>query len=205
MKRLTLHSRYGTNAAALCWAMYNIAQHPEVQTRLRAEIRSILGSSSTPVTTANMDAMKYLHCVVMENTRLYPSVPGSWREATETRVIAGQTIPKGTQIIISPFQMNRSKAFWGPDAEEFMPDRWEPERRQKGVEHCGGYMTYSVGHKACIGKEYSLRAMKAVLIALVGDFRFSYEGEDPMKSLVAGITLRPKGGLRLKVKMAEPW
>ena len=152
-----------------------------------------------------MDAMKYLHCFVMENARLYPSIHTTWRQAMRKTVINGVAIPKHTSITLSPFAMNRSQAVWGPDAEEFIPERWMPDRRKPGIEHNGGFLTYAVGPKACIGKEYSLRAIKAVIIGLVSEFEFSYEGEDPLNNLVPGLTLRPRGGLNVKVKMAEPW
>jgi cytochrome P450 len=196
---------YGTNAASLTWTLYSLATNPEIQDKLRAEIRSVRKSPHEPVTAAEMDAMKYLHCVTMESTRLYPSVPGTWREAVKDVVIEGVPIKRGTQTIISTLHMNRSKAVWGADAEKFVPERWEPERRIKGVEHDGRFLSYLIGHKACIGKEYSLRAIKTVMLGLIGDFEFSYEGPDPYESLVSGITMRPKGGLKLKVRPAPDW
>lgn len=33
----------------------------------------------------------------------------------------GSTIPAGCQVLYSPYVVNRSKSFWGPDAVEF---RW---------------------------------------------------------------------------------
>jgi hypothetical protein len=50
-----------------------------------------------------------------------------------------------------------------------------------------------------------LRAIKTVLIALVGTFEFNYDGPDPMENLVPGLTMRPRGGLTVEVKMASPW
>lgn len=196
---------YATNAAALIWAIYELAIHPDMQTRLREEIRSVLGSSKTPVTSTEMDAMKYLHCFVMENARMYPSISTSWRETKRTIDIQGTTIPAHTPIVIANYAINHSKAYWGEDADEFIPERWTAGRRKPGVEHNGGFQTYAVGPKSCIGKEYSLRAIKTVLIALVGTFEFNYDGPDPMENLVPGLTMRPRGGLTVEVKMASPW
>lgn len=150
-----------------------------------------------------MDAIKYLHWFVMEVTRLYPSIPNSWKQAMEDVTITGVKIPKGTQMIIPNFAINRSKAVWGPSADEFIPERWDPENRKPGMETNGSYLTFSIGPKACIGKEYALRALKAVLIGLVGSFDFQYDGEDPLNNLVPGLTLRPRGGLMVKVSIAK--
>lgn len=198
---------YGTNAASLTWALYNLAIHPGIQSKLRAEIRTILKSPDAQLTSAEMDAMKYLHCFTMENSRLFPSIPGTFRSTTRTTVIEDLTIPKGTAIIASTLAVNRSKDIWGGDAEEFKPERWADDERKKGVEHDGSFLTYLLGHKVCIGKEYSLRAVKSVIIALISEFEFSYAGRvgNPLDNLVNGITMRPKGGMKLMVKAAEKW
>ncbi|KAH8810771.1 cytochrome P450 [Xylogone sp. PMI_703] len=196
---------FGTNAASLIWAIYVLGTRPDIQTRLRNEIRSILKGPEDTVTSAEMDAMKYLHCFVMENSRMYPSIHTTWRQTQDTVVLDGVKFPKNTFFVIASLAINRSKAFWGPDADEFVPERWAPDRRKPGMEHNGSFMTYSVGPKSCIGKEYSLRAIKAVLIALVSEFKFEYQGKDPLKDLVPGLTLRPRDGLTVKVRKAEPW
>jgi cytochrome P450 len=176
-----------------------------MQTRMRNEIRHVMKSSKEVCTAQLMDAMKYLHWFVMENARFYPSIPGNWRECMRDTSVCGQNFAKGTQIIVPAYHVNRSKENWGEDAEEFVPERWAPERLRKGAEHDGSLMTYSVGHKSCIGKEYSLRAIKVVLIALIGNFEFQYDGPDPFKDLVPGITLRPRGGFRCMVTKASEW
>jgi cytochrome P450 len=165
----------------------------------------VMKSSKEGCTAQLMDSMKYLHWFVMENARFYPSIPGNWRECMRDTSVAGQTFAKGTQIIVPAYHVNRSKQNWGEDAEQFVPERWAPERLRKGVEHDGSLMTYSVGHKSCIGKEYSLRAIKIVLIALIGNFEFEYDGPNPCNDLVPGITLRPRGGFRCMVKKASEW
>lgn len=33
-------------------------------------------------------------------------------------------VPKGTGIIIGILACNRSRAIWGPDADEWKPERW---------------------------------------------------------------------------------
>ena len=41
-------------------------------------------------------------------------------------------IPPKTPIMTMPYLMQRNKALWGPDAEDFKPDRWfDPELQRK--------------------------------------------------------------------------
>ncbi|KAL1621656.1 hypothetical protein SLS56_009126 [Neofusicoccum ribis] len=194
---------FATNAASLIWAIYILATKPEVAQKLRAEIRKVIPDPTQPIASTDMDAIRYLHYFVMEVTRLYPSIPNSWKQAMKDVTINGVKIPKGTQMVIPSFAINRSRAVWGPSADEFIPERWDPENRKPGMETNGSYMTFMIGPKACIGKEYALRALKAILIGLAGSFEFGYDGEDPMKNLVPGLTLRPRGGLMVKLSLAK--
>ena len=34
-------------------------------------------------------------------------------------------VPKGTSVVISILASNRNRALWGPDADEWKPERWE--------------------------------------------------------------------------------
>lgn len=36
-------------------------------------------------------------------------------------------VPKGTTVMIANYSSNRNKAIWGPDAEEWKPERWMNE------------------------------------------------------------------------------
>ena len=47
------------------------------------------------------------------------------RQADKDDVVNGIKIPRGTHVFIAPGVMNFDKRAWGPDAEEFNPDRWD--------------------------------------------------------------------------------
>lgn len=38
--------------------------------------------------------------------------------------IGGVFFPEGTVLSVNPYVIMRSKEIWGPDADEFNPDRW---------------------------------------------------------------------------------
>lgn len=113
--------------------------------------------------------LPYLDAVCRETLRLYPPVsqlarttrspvimPLRWpiigKDGEEMREI---TIPEGTDVMISVFGANRDKAVWGPDAEEWKPERWmEPLPRSVGDAHLPGVyasmMTFLGGGRACM-------------------------------------------------------
>jgi cytochrome P450 len=39
----------------------------------------------------------------------------------------GKIIPKGATVMVAAFSVHRNKEYWGADADEFRPERFEPE------------------------------------------------------------------------------
>lgn len=118
------------------------------------------------------------------------------RVAAVTDEVNGITIPKGTNIFIPISAINSDKTVWGPDVDEFMPDRWEnlPKTVTKY-----NYLTFLQGPRSCIGRRFAEIEMKVLLIALIQRFRFDeiVKGRPVEKNIL--ITTRPKNGMHLKI------
>jgi cytochrome P450 len=122
-----LAAGHETTATASQWAIYELCRHPEIQGRLREEVRANLPSpddENATVSAEMLDRLPYLHAVCSETLRLHPPVRITRRETAKDTTILGQFIPKGSDIVICPLAINRSKAIWGEDAQEFNPERW---------------------------------------------------------------------------------
>lgn len=122
-----LAAGHETTASSMTWALLALCQHPEMQARLREEIRANLPSiedGSKAMSAEIMDRLPYLHAVCNEVLRVHPPVPLTRREAANDTTILGQFVPKGTDIILAPAAVNTSKELWGEDALEFNPERW---------------------------------------------------------------------------------
>ncbi|KAI5114800.1 hypothetical protein M0805_003828, partial [Coniferiporia weirii] len=81
---------------------------------------------------------------------------------------------KDTGILIPILALNRTKAIWGADADEFNPDRWEnlPEASKDIPGVWGNMMTFLGGARGCIGYRFALFEMKALLFTLLRTFEF---------------------------------
>ena len=69
--------------------------------------------------------------------RLYPIVQGTSRVALKDLILPegggddGKSpilVTKGTLVIFHIFAVHKRKDLWGPDADEFRPDRWQDEK-----------------------------------------------------------------------------
>lgn len=59
-------------------------------------------------------------------------------------------IKKGMGIVFSPYHMHRDPDTYGPDADEFRPERWEGhELKDVGL----GFMPFHGGPRICLGSK----------------------------------------------------
>ena len=200
-----LAAGHETTASALTWAVYCLCRNPDVQTRLRAEIRSELSDALQPHGTMNsteIDRLPYLNAVLQETMRIFPPVPLTLREAAHDTTIQGQFVPAGVTVVISPWAINTSKHLWGPDAREFNPERWlKPGAANSGgAESNYAIGTFLHGPRSCIGKDFAKAEFACLVAALVGRFELAFEDPDYVLGIQGGITASPKGGLRIRVK-----
>uniref|UniRef100_A0A0W0FP89 Cytochrome p450 n=1 Tax=Moniliophthora roreri TaxID=221103 RepID=A0A0W0FP89_MONRR len=174
-----------TTSTATTWALFALTSNIEAQTKLRQELLSV--PTEMP-SMEQLNALPYLDSVIREVLRMYPPVPETFRVALKDDVIPLNEpfkdkngvihhelrIKKGQHLVIPIMALNRGKEFWGEDANEFKPERWEhlPDAVSSIPGVTGHIMTFLGGAHACIGWRFSLMEMKALLFALVRSFEF---------------------------------
>ncbi|KAI0796907.1 cytochrome P450 [Abortiporus biennis] len=167
-----------TTAATITFLMYFLSQYPEVMRRLREEVLTVVGLTKRP-NLEDMKEMKYLRAVINETLRLYPPVPLNFRFSIRDTTVPNNEdstgvpffVPAGTGIMYSPFLMQRRKDYWGPDADEFDPDRFLDERAQKYLTpnpHI--FLPFGAGPRICLGQQFAYNEMIFVMIRLMQNF-----------------------------------
>jgi cytochrome P450 len=137
-------------------------KHAHIQEKLRKEIRANLPSpnSGIPIDADMIDRLPYLEAVSKESMRVYGPIPMIGRVAAVDTDICGVSIPKGTNVRVHPWAVNKAKNLWGEDAKEFKPERWlEGKDAANGGAETLAYLTFGHGPRGCIGrgKSFGLR------------------------------------------------
>ncbi|OJA08713.1 hypothetical protein AZE42_07090 [Rhizopogon vesiculosus] len=123
--RTILFAGHETTSNSVSWTLLELARQPEIQSRLRAEIReteaAVHARGDADFTIADFDAMPYTTAVIKEILRFSPVVYHIHRYASQDdilplsqpittrsgKVIHELPIPKGTRIVASIAAYNR--------------------------------------------------------------------------------------------------
>ena len=175
---------------------------------MREEILSFTPDRSCPPAKAKpiaIDGLQYLGAVINEALRLFPPVAVTVRVSVRDTAIAGEHIPKGTAITISPWAVNGAHEFWGEDALEFVPERWLNSSKTGGSTGNGNFsfMTFLHGPRSCIGERFARAELAFLTTAWVTKFETMLVDEGFMPDIQHGITVKPKDGLLVKVKLLD--
>ncbi|OAQ58804.1 n-alkane-inducible cytochrome P450 [Pochonia chlamydosporia 170] len=161
-----------TTACCLSWTFRLLVRHESSLVRLRNEIASVLGDSSSP-TRDQIQQMSYLSCVVKESLRLYPPVPLNNREAIRTTILPTGGGPngdrpimvrKGELVVFSQYVNSRRKNIYGDDANQFRHERWETgELASVGW----AYFPFNGGPRQCLGQDFALMEVCYTVVRLL--------------------------------------
>ncbi|OCH85955.1 cytochrome P450 monooxygenase pc-3 [Obba rivulosa] len=166
-----------TTAATLSFLVYLLSQHPDVLQRLRAEILQYVGPTRTPE-FSDFREMKFLRACINETLRLFPPVPGNVRAPNQATTLppiepGGKPfyIPAGATVPYSDMVMHRRKDLWGPDADQFDPDRFLDERLQKYLTpNPFIFVPFNAGPRICLGQQFAYNEMSFFMVKLLQAF-----------------------------------
>ncbi|KAJ5959470.1 uncharacterized protein N7479_006620 [Penicillium vulpinum] len=204
-----LGAGHETTASALQWAVYALCKNPNVQTRLRDEVRANLPSldDPTPISATAIDNLPYLNAVCNEVLRFYPSVPTTIRKAVRDTSIAGKHIPKDTTFTLSPHILNRMEELWGPDANKFNPDRFMGPGKANtgGAVNNYAFLTFLHGPRSCIGQGFAKAELACLIAATVGRFHMELKFPDAKLETREAATVSPRDGVLALLTPLEGW
>ena len=200
-----------TTSSTLSWCTYLLSLHPDIQTRVRDEVRAALPSPHTAdtISAQQIDSLPWLNAVCNETTRLYPTVPVTIRQVVSPTMLGGYNLPIGTEVLFSPWAINRSESLWGKEAGDFHPGRWINKdgtpNNTGGAPSNYALLTFLHGPRSCIGQGFARSELKCLLAAVVGRYEFSLAKEKETYFPAGLVTSKPDGGMWLNFNEVEGW
>ncbi|MFI1957261.1 cytochrome P450 [Streptomyces althioticus] len=163
-----------------------LTEHPELGDKIRDEVKSVVGDRR--VAFDDVRKLTYTANVVTETLRMYPAVWILTRRAVADTELGGYRIPKGADLIYSPFAIQRDRRSYERN-EDFDPDRWLPERSKDVPKYA--MSPFSVGNRKCPSDHFSMAELTLITAVVAHAYGFEHaSGSDPRPRI--GITLRPR-------------
>jgi len=181
-----------TTANALAWTWYLLAQNPAAEELMGYELEAVLGDR-TP-TPADYARLPYTEMVVAESMRLFPPAWAVSRLAIEDTMIGEWLVPRGAVVVAAQAVTHRDARWW-PDPSRFDPLRFTPEA--KAARPKLAYFPFGAGPRICIGEGFAWMEAVLIVATIAQRYRLSLVTNDVTPQ--ASITLRPKGGMRMRV------
>ncbi|KAJ7196533.1 cytochrome P450 [Mycena pura] len=202
-----------TTAGSLAFTLWELARHPEIQNRLRAEILA----HGRDLSYEEIQKLEYLDAVVREGLRIHPASPQTERLILQDDVIPLTTaIPgigdsvrvKKGQVIHIPFiPMNTNPSVWGPSGAVFDPSRWLTVRdpAAPALPHgWSGMLTFCDGPRSCLGLRLAVLEFKIILATIVRSIAFADTGvhvEEKISPTLQPVVNGRGGYLPLRLKL----
>jgi cytochrome P450 len=188
-----VNAGHETTAVSLSWSLYEIGRDPALRARLEAEIDAQLGAS-TPDHAA-LARLDLLGRTIREVLRLHPPGWALPREAREQDEVDGVLIPKGATAMIAVYYLQRHPEFWS-EPERFDPDRWLEARGEP--RHAFAYLPFGLGGRRCVGEDFALLELRAVLARVLQRFHVEVDAAHPVVARPQ-LTLKPAQGVRIRL------
>ncbi|KAL4955753.1 cytochrome P450 [Aspergillus filifer] len=187
-------------------ALFLLAEHPKIQSKLREEISSLPTDTNNENPYSALSTLPTLTATIYEVLRLYPPISQLINRRTTTPTLLGAKIPvpEGTYIGYNAYSTNRDADFWGATAEEFNPGRWGNNMDDinalfRRANAKGAFISFHGGRRACLGQRFAMLEARVTIAYLVKNLRWELDPTWPRMMTPAG----PLYARNLRVRFFE--
>lgn len=167
---------FETTANTLSWIFSYLNKFPDIYENLVSESDSIYQHKDSEKFLEAIEESSILNGIVKETLRLNPSLWILPRMAKIDTDLNGYFIPKGTNVIISPFVIHRDEKIY-KNADSWIPSRWDNDF-EKTLPR-GSYIPFSGGNRKCIGDQFAMLEIKIILVLFSHHFKIKTQGKFP--------------------------
>ncbi|XP_075965270.1 cytochrome P450 11C1 [Anarhichas minor] len=179
-----------TTAVPLQFALFELGRNPEVQERVRQQVRTSWAQAGGDPQRA-LQGAPLLKGTIKEILRLYPVGTTVQRYPVKDIVLQNYHVPAGTMVQACLYPLGRSAEVF-KDPLRFEPGRWGREDGQRG-EGAGGFrsLAFGFGARQCVGRRIAENEMQLLLMHILLSFHLSVLSSEDLKTTCT-LILQPK-------------
>ncbi|XP_065186410.1 cytochrome P450 4F12-like [Sycon ciliatum] len=178
---------HDTTASALQWIIHHLSVHADLQEKCREEVQGLLSSGPATLKHGDLQQMIYTTQFIKESLRFSCPVPAVARAATEDITMDGCTIPRGSHIEVSMYDVHTHPEYW-PEPQQFNPDRFSAE--QSVGRNSFAFIPFSAGPRNCIGQAMAMDELKAAVACILYSYRIAPDPANPTPIWTSSVVAR---------------
>ncbi|GKU07217.1 hypothetical protein FLAG1_08257 [Fusarium langsethiae] len=179
-----------TTSGLLSFAFYYLLENPRVLEKARAEVDEVVGDQSLNVD--HLTKMPYVNMILRETLRLMPTAPGFYVTPNKDEVIGGQySVAANEPLFCFLHLIHRDPEVWGPDAEEFKPERMADEFFEALPKNA--WKPFGNGMRGCIGREFAWQEAKLITVMILQNFDLTKADPSYKLKVKQSLTIKPDG------------
>lgn len=165
---------FDTTSNTILFLLNYLSRYPEVQEKLRKEIRAKFQNGISDLSKANasdLESITYLKYFIDEVNRLNAIFPFIKRGCIKDTVICGCEIKKGTKFFIDTRSVGKEPESWKgmKDLNEFRPERWGEYKPSK----LESVLPFGFGGRICPGRKIALIEIRVFIAYILCEYKIS--------------------------------
>lgn len=190
---------HDTTSTTITYALWQLGRDTALQAAVAAEARA---AGERDLTIADLPALPLTVRVIHEALRLCPPGAAIERSVEHDVAVDGFRVEAGHEVVVGIWALHRDPAIWGPDAEEFDPDRFLPER-SAGRDRWA-YLPFGGGSRSCIGDHFAMTEATIALATLVRSVELESVDDTFETALPFTLTAAGPVPVRVRQRVAHP-
>ncbi|XP_036930304.1 cytochrome P450 11B, mitochondrial isoform X1 [Acanthopagrus latus] len=180
-----------TTAVPLQFALFELGRNPEVQERVRQQVRVSWAQAGGDPQKA-LQGAPLLKGTVKETLRLYPVGTTVQRYPIKDIVLQNYHIPAGTMVQACLYPLGRSAEVF-EDPLSFNPERWSSssEEGQRGDRTGFRSLAFGFGARQCVGRRIAENELQLLLMHVLLSFHLSVSSTEDI-STTCTLILQPE-------------
>ncbi|KAK8940877.1 Cytochrome P450 71B36 [Platanthera zijinensis] len=158
-----------TTSTTVEWGLTRLMKNPLAMKKAQEEVRRVVGGKGV-LEESDLQHLHYLKMVINETLRLHPPVPfPPPRESMKDTKVGDYNIPAKMRVYVSLWSVGRDPKYWGVDAEDFRPERFENSVINfKGAHR--EFIPFGSGRRICPGISLAVAGVELVFANLLHAF-----------------------------------
>nr|AKP55348.1 CYP395G1 [Apolygus lucorum] len=155
---------------AMMWFCYELALHPEIQARARADVVRAVKNRGGVLDYDTLKEMTYFDQCLQEVNRFHSFIGSLFRICTKDYTFPGTSlsIKAGQSVLIPANGIHDDPAYY-EEPDKFNPDRFAPDVTRPNCT----YLPFGDGPRVCIAMRFALTEVRLCVARMLLDYTFA--------------------------------